>query len=213
MNFYKFNIPERSFIIPNPVHIPPLQWKDEETKNIIVSVGRIDIGHKRQDVLVKAYAIVHHQHPEARLKIVGDGNDKERLKNLVSDLGLSENIFFTGQVKDVYSEMIDSKIFVLTSDFEGIPNALLEAMALGLPVISTDCTPGGAAFLIEDNKYGRLVPRGDVEKVAEQIVSLLEDKNARIKLGEAARRHVCEFKEDNIIKQWDEVINKMLERV
>lgn len=209
-SFFSYNSDERSFIIPNPVKIPEYRWSDDSAKDIISSVGRIDLAHKRQDLLVRAFSIVHQSYPSLKLKFVGEGPDKERLLSLVSELSLLDSVIFTGQVKDVHLELLESRLFVLTSEFEGIPNALLEAMSLGMPVISTDCSPGGAAFLIGSNKNGILVPRGDYYKIAEAILKILSDKCYRIEKGKQAHQSVLNYSEDLIIKEWEDVVDKLI---
>ena len=101
-------------------------------------------------------------------------------------------------------------MFALTSDFEGIPNALLEAMALGMPVVSTDCSPGGAAFLIGENEYGLLAERGDFQGIADAIIKYLNSKELRVIYGEKARSHVMQYSDENIIIKWMSVVNKLL---
>lgn len=210
-NFFTKNKDERTYIIPNPVKLPPKVWNDNFAEAYIVSVGRIDLNHKRQDLLVKAFATIHSSHPDVKLKIVGTGSDKEKLQGMIDELGLRDSVVFTGQVTDVIKELENSRIFVLTSDFEGIPNALLEAMSCGMPVISTDCTPGGAAFLLgEENKYGILVPKGDEQAIAENINMLLENKALRENYGRNARQRVMDFTEEKIIKRWKEVMDRLL---
>lgn len=208
--FFSKNSEERTYIIPNPVKIPTFLWDDDKTDNTIISVGRIDFEHKRQDVLLKAFSIIHEQLPDYKLKIVGSGFDMNKLISMIDDMGLKDSVFLLGQQKDVFSHLLSSKLFVLTSEFEGIPNVLLEAMAIGMPVVSTDCSPGGAAFLLGQNQNGILVQRGDYRSIAEKSIALLNNRESRKNFGEKARSSVMKFSEEKIIEKWINVINILL---
>ena len=206
-NFYSNINPERTFIIPNPIVIPDKQWKQENTKKSIAYVGRLDFKQKRIDVLLEAFSKVSCFHPDYKLDIYGSG-DIVQLKNIIKEKSLMKSVVIHGAVNDVGDRLLLSEMFILTSDFEGIPNSLLEAMALGLPVISTDCSPGGAAMLIRNMENGILVNRGDVESLVSSIKYLIENKeNAKI-LGINARLSMTSFTPQQIINLWHEIINK-----
>ena len=97
-------------------------------------------------------------------------------------------------------QMLDAYMFVLTSDYEGIPNSLIEAMSLGVPVVATDCTPGGAALLINNKNNGILVPRGSAHEVAKAMTYLLDNPSQAEKYGENARKVIEKYSEEKIIK-------------
>ena len=136
------------------------------------------------------------------LKLIGDGPDIEKGKKLVENLGIKDKVLFVGQLKDPIVNMVDSKLFVLSSDFEGIPNALTEAMAAGLPCISTDVSPGGARLLIEDGKNGIIVPCGDKDEMANAIIYILEHPRIADQMGNEAKKITHRFTEDIIYNMW-----------
>lgn len=204
-DYFSEKIKLKSFIIPNPISLPPEEWKYENQKNMIATVGRIDFWQKRQDLLIKSFARVVERCPDWILNIYGSGNDFLQMKNLVEKLKLTENIILHGAVKDVVKKLLDNKLFVLSSDFEGIPNALLEAMSIGMPVISTDCSPGGAAFLLKEKNNGYLVPRDNVELLAEAIIHVIENYEEAVQRGNNARKSLYDFSEDKISKMWNRI--------
>lgn len=206
--FYDNNKDYNSYIISNPVIMPEDEWSDPDNSLNVISVGRIDFEQKRQDLLVKCFKTVVETIPEATLTIVGKGFDMDPLRILIADYKLENNVKLLGFKKDVLSELRKANVFVLSSDFEGIPNSLLEAMSYGMPVISTDCSPGGAAFLIQNEMNGLLVPRGDESALANSIIRLLENPKERNDFGINARNSMKRFDEHNIISQWKEVMDK-----
>ena len=195
----------KSVIIPNPISIPDIGWTIEAAKHKISNVGRIDFYQKRQDLLVIAFKEVLKMHPDFELHFYGSGADEEKLQKLVDDLYLQNSVFLHGAVKNVQSQIIDSSLFVLASDFEGIPNALLEAMALGLPVISTDCKPGGARMLI-DGTNGTIVPCGDPKALADAICETIESPERQIIFGKNARKCMEQYHPDIIMRKWTNLI-------
>jgi glycosyltransferase involved in cell wall biosynthesis len=108
----------------------------------------------------------------AKLMILGEGPDRTRLETMANGLGLGEDTFFAGYVSDIGAYMRHASVFVLSSRYEGLPNALIEAMACGVNVVSTDC-PSGPREIMEDGKWGRLVPIGDAGAMAEAILETL----------------------------------------
>jgi len=206
--FYDKNKEERSFVIPNPVPLPLESWNDLDGQFNVISVGRIDFEQKRQDLLVRAFSKVVQIIPSAKLYIAGSGADASRLEEMIKMYNIHENVELWGFQKDVISCLKRANVFVLSSDFEGIPNSLLEAMAFGMPVVSTDCTPGGAAMLIGDNENGILVHRNDADELAKGIIALLEDKEMRQYYAAHARKAMQKYDESMIISKWKAVVNK-----
>ncbi|NLL58039.1 MAG: glycosyltransferase [Firmicutes bacterium] len=133
---------------------------------VILGVGRLT---KAKDfpTLIRAFALVRQERP-ARLMILGEGEERFRLEALVKELGLEDDVALPGFVDNPYAYMARAAVFVLSSAWEGLPTVLIEAMACGCPVVSTDC-PSGPAEILENGKYGPLVPVGDADKLAEAI--------------------------------------------
>lgn len=204
-NYFHETIRRKSVIIPNPISIPTQKWSYEDADNSIVSVGRIDFWQKRQDILVKSFAKIVDIYPDWKLNIYGSGDDTDKLKCLINQLNISSNVIIHGAVDDIANVIIKNKIFILTSDFEGIPNALLEAMSLGMPVISTDCSPGGAALLIENKKNGLLIPCGDIQVVSEAICYMIKSPQKAIEMAKQARNNMMNFNERTISQMWNKI--------
>jgi len=172
--------PEKIKIIYNPVVTPELSVKAEEPLNhlwfrpgeppVILGVGRLT---KQKDfsALIQAFALVRKKCP-ARLMILGEGEERPKLEALVRELGLEEDVALPGLVDNPYKFMKRAAVFVLSSRWEGLPNALIEALALGTPVVATDC-PGGVREILEDGKWGYLVPIGDIKALANAILNAL----------------------------------------
>lgn len=200
-------IVKNGYVIPNPVTIPKEKWHNLNGKYNVIAVGRIDIEQKRCDVLINVFRKVLKYLPEATLTLVGTGPDINKIRKLVEKYELEHNVYFKGFKKDVIEELKEANVYVLTSDFEGIPNSLLEAMAFGMPVVSTDCSPGGAAFLIKNNISGVLVPKGNEQALSDAIIELLKNPEKQQSLGTRARENMKNFDENIIILKWENVIN------
>lgn len=208
-DYFNEKIRKKSVIIPNPVGIPTEQWRLEGTKDI-VCVARMEMRQKRHDVLFKAFKKVLERVPEVRLHLYGDGGDMQKTRNLAGVMGLEDKVVFHGNIKNVKDAIGKYRVSVLTSDYEGMPNTLLEAMAKGMPVVATDCSPGGAAYLIENNINGILVPRGDSDAVAEAIVKILKDDSFAIKIGNAARERAKQQSYERNKEEWLKTISEVL---
>ena len=185
--FFSRKLQEKSRIIFNPLSEKYLE-KDakEETcirKPEIVTVGRISC-QKNQLLLFQAFADIEKAYPDYVLKIYGDVQDEtiyEELQQFIKEKRLDKKVFFMGTSDSLKEEIKDAALFVLPSDYEGMPNALIEAMVMGIPSVATDCPCGGSAMLMENKVSGMLVPVGDkealkeakkiVEKVHPQVVS------------------------------------------
>ena len=129
---------------------------------------------------------------------------------MITSLQLDGRVILKGRSTNIPEVLSEAKIFALASDFEGLPNALMEALAVGIPSIATDCPCGGPRVLIEDGVNGRLVPVGDENKMAEALDMLLADSKYAARLGsEAAVRAAEQFRSDVVIDQWREMIERI----
>jgi GalNAc-alpha-(1->4)-GalNAc-alpha-(1->3)-diNAcBac-PP-undecaprenol alpha-1,4-N-acetyl-D-galactosaminyltransferase len=202
----------KTTIIPNIVSPAPTRLTDRATAPEadasrdcwITAVGRLG-PEKGFDLLIAAFAKIAAAHPSWHLKIVGDGGLADALTRQAAGLGLDGRVRFTGRVVDVFAELAASDLFVMSSRFEGFPNALGEAMAAGLPVISFDC-PSGPRALIRDGVDGVLVPPEDVAALANAMERLMGDAATRAALGARAAEVVERFSEDAVMARWEELL-------
>lgn len=194
-------------VIYNPVVTPELFIKAEEPVEhpwfspgespVILGVGRLTAA-KDYPTLIRAFALVRKERP-ARLMILGEGEERPKLEAIVRDMGLERDVALPGFVENPYKYMRRAGVFVLSSSWEGFGNVLVEAMAVGTPVVSTDC-PSGPAEILEGGKWGRLVPVGDQEALAFAILAWLDEKR-----GRAAER-VRFFVLEEIAEQYAEIL-------
>lgn len=209
MQYYGKDLQSRSVVIYNPNTVVGIE-RPVERNNEIAFVGRFDIHQKRQDLAVDAFKIVADAEPDVKLAFYGAGKEQEIIKEKVNRLGLEDRVIFKGLVKDVPNAIKDSRIFLMTSDFEGMPNALIEAMACGLPCVSTDCSPGGASELIRSGENGVIVPCGDAQAIARAMINLLREPVKAETMGAEAQKIVEELSPTNIYGQWEKYVKKYL---
>ena len=196
----------KSTVIPNainPIFIRP-KYVGEKRK-VIAGAGRLN-DQKNFGLLIRAFAKIAPEFPEYNLTIYGKGDKEQELKSLVDSLGLRGRVEFPGNIQNIAEEMEKNTMFVLSSDFEGMPNALMEAMALGLPCISTDCPCGGPRYLIRDGVNGLLVPVGDAEEMAKAMSKVLFDSGKSESMGNSARKIAESLAPGKIYKQWYDFI-------
>jgi len=187
----------------------PLEYKNFYKFKKILTVCRLDKKQKDFDSLFKAFFIIKKNKKDIKLFIIGDGPNNIELKNSIIKLNLENDIFLLGKKQNPYPYYVYSDVFVLSSFFEGLPTVIIEAMALGCPVISTDC-PTGPKELIGDNENGILVPMNNPEKMAKMIESVLADKKLREKLILNAKSKIEEFKINKSIKKYEELFDIVL---
>lgn len=209
--YYGRGLRRRGVVIPNPIFldgdVPNVPF--EEREKSVVSVGRLDNEQKRYDVMLKAFQLFRRSHPDYVLKLYGHGVDEDKIKEWSVELKLSDSVRFMGLTSQPMEEIAKDGIFLITSDYEGISNALLEAMAVGLPCVSTDHTPGGARLLIQNRENGLLAPVGDAEKLAAALSEFADNPELAEKCGENARDVVNRFEPNGIVDMWEEYIEKL----
>lgn len=173
--WFSKKIQQKSIVIPNPVDSSFLcEPYDGEREKLIVNVGRL-VEQKNHRLLVDAFSEFYKSHNDYRLEIYGDGPLKSELQSHINELGLDGVILLMGETQDVKKKIYKAKMFVLTSNYEGMPNSLLEAMALGLPCISTDCPIGGPHLLIRNKYNGILVQVGVGKQLLKAMLDLVSD--------------------------------------
>lgn len=209
--FFSNNLKKRSAIIPNPIFINRVIGERPSIPNkTVVSVGRLDNEQKRYDVMIKAFELFYKTHPDYILKLYGDGIDRQEIEKMIDDLNLTNAIKLMGVSKNPLADIVTDGIFIITSDYEGISNSLLEAMAVGLPCVSTDHTPGGARLLIQDHENGLLAPIGDYEKLAACLAEYADDPQLAIRCGKNAKNVISRFNPQRIIDMWEGYILKII---
>ena len=177
----------------------------------VVSCGRLT-RQKRFGLLVDAFHKICDQFPDYTLEIYGTGLGEEKLQAKIDSLGRQDRIRLMGRSHDVPNTIKNASLFVLPSDYEGLPNALMEAMALGLPVVSTDCAGGGARFLIDHGENGLLVPCDDVDALADAIKKCLADPVASKRRGEKAAEKAKAYSAENVVAQWEDYIKEIVRK-
>lgn len=207
--YFSFIKDSHSYIIPNPVLdlncCNELDYVDRE--NVIVTTGRLYLKQKRQDLLINAMEIIHKEKPEFILKIYGNGPDEELLKKIVTTRKMNGYIQLLGKVDNVLECIQNSKLFMFSSDYEGIPNSIIEALSVSVPVVTTDCSPGGAKLLIQNGKNGYVVPRGDYSEIAQKAIMALEQGKF---LATNCKNSLRPFDEKIIFSKWMNCISKVL---
>lgn len=198
--FRELNL-NNSCIVPNPVSV---QCKaGEATRGKIVTVGRLT-AQKNQRLLIDAFAEVKKQYPYAELHIYGEGELRADLTSQAEDLDISDSVILHGNVLDVHQQIADGAMFVLSSDYEGLSNALLEAMMMGLPCISTNCA--GSDEYIEDGRNGLLTQVSDRDGLVTAMCRLLENREEAKCCGEEAEKTLERLTKDTIVNEWYSVI-------
>ncbi|PKP60270.1 MAG: hypothetical protein CVT89_00135 [Candidatus Altiarchaeales archaeon HGW-Altiarchaeales-2] len=210
----KFCVPkDKIVVIYNPIDVEEInKLQNEEIDDLyfendnlkIISVGRLHI-QKAYEYLIEAFKVVRENEINANLIIIGEGIERANLENLVDDLGLGDCVIMPGFKKNPYKYIKNSDLFVLSSIFEGHPLALSEAMACGVPVISTRC-PSGPDETITDNVNGMLVPMRNEKALADAMINLLKDRSTAERLAKEGIKRANDFDLKKIVKEYEKVL-------
>lgn len=213
-DYYKRLI-NKSIVLPNPVvmnqnvDILPIPKRN----NNIVWIGRIKEPQKRLDVLLEAFQRIHTSMPNVKLSIYGDGPDMENTKALAVKFGLQDFVVFHGAINNAIDTIKNYSLMILSSDYEGIPNVVIEAFMAGVPVVSTDCSPGGARVLIEDGENGFIVPIRDDAGLADKACVLLKNPQKAEKFVKKSLERLKIFDSEKIFNQWDSYLRNIVKNL
>lgn len=209
LSFFPAGVRKKAAVLPNPLNPAFLGGGFKGGReNVIVSAGRLD-ENKNHAMLLRAFSRITHEFPEMRLVILGEGEEREHLVKLAEELGIEDKLSMPGSVSNVKEVVGRAKLYALTSNTEGMPNALMEAMAQGTPAVSTDCPCGGPAVLIRDGENGLLVPVGDDEALARAMRRILEDEEFAGKLGKEAFGITKSLAPDKVNREWEQYLKKL----
>lgn len=209
-SYFSKKIQKKGRIILNPLDFSRLPKEHTGARNkTIVTMGRLE-SQKNQKMLIRAFAYIYKKHKDYKLIIYGNGSMKEELKTYASQLLPRRSFVFESASEEILKKINDAGIFVLSSDYEGLPNALIEAMAIGLPCVSTDCPSGGPRMLIDNYKNGILVDVADEEALAMALNEIILNKNLADKLGKNAKKIRFRLEEEKIINEWENFFEEII---
>jgi len=189
---------KKAFVCPNPVSPSVMEWgKKHLYRNEItnfVTLGRL-VEQKNHKMLIDAVVKAHSVVPEIKLKIYGVGSEKDFLSSLIRDNSAENYIFLMGRTENILQVLDEADCFVLSSNYEGLPNALMEAMGMGLPCIATDCQTGPRELICarKENDCGVLVPVNDFKAMCEAILDMISNPEQAINCGKKARWFISVF--------------------
>ena len=208
-DFFDEKIRAKSVVIHNSVEVPVDKYPVPlNRRKRIVSAGRLH-EQKNHSLLIDAFAKIASDIPEYELVIYGDGDLRESLQKKIYNYKLNDRISLLSACKDLWDKIHDASLFVLSYDFEGMPNALMEAMALGIPCLSTDCRPGGARTLIKDGINGFVIPRKDTNALAEKMLYILTHPDVSKRISEGGRKIAYTHNEKETFDKWEAFLEKI----
>lgn len=211
--FFPAAVRKRTRVIANPVALPgdaPGAADDAEdaSRHRVVAMGRL-VDQKGFDLLLAAFAKLDAGFPDWELVIWGEGPRRVDLERQRDELGLTGRVRFPGRTNEAFGALRTGDLFVLSSRFEGFPNALCEAMAVGVPVVATDC-PSGPAEIVRHGVDGLLVPVGNTDKLAAAMQRLMADAGERARLGRRGPDVLDRFGPEKILEAWDRCISELV---
>lgn len=193
----------KGVIVPNPVQVSATK-KTVSSEFVVATAGRLN-HQKNHFMLIDAMALVHKEYPQVKCRIYGEGDLRPVLQEYIERHELASIVSLEGNHTDIHEKLAECSLFVLTSEFEGLSNALIEAMMIGLPCISTDYD--GVSEIIHNGQNGIVVRRKDSTTLADSIKSLVEDQVEAERLAFAALKTAEYYKAEVVLKAWEHVID------
>ena len=208
-DYYKNILKAESVVLRNPLNPDfKVEAYTGPHKKKIVTVGRLSV-EKNQKLLIEAFARIAAKYPEHYVEIYGDGPLRAELENQIREEGMENRVFLMGRKNHIHEHIQDAELFVLPSNSEGMPNALLEAMALGLPSVATDCPIGGSAVIVDNDKNGVLIPMNDPQALAQAMDRVLSDDAFSEKLRTNAVKVLDDFETAKVCGLWEQYLKKV----
>lgn len=206
-DYFSEKIKKKGVVIGNPITDNLPYWKDYQHKKHIISACRLT-PQKNLKMMIKAYANFRKKYEEYKLVIYGKGPLLDELIKYADELCVSDYVEFPGHSNNIHRVMAEASIFALTSNYEGLSNSMLEALAIGVPTICTDCPPGGAAEYIEDGVNGMLVSINNDVELTNKLSLIAEDDELANVLSQnsVGIRNILSC--DKIMEQWIDIINQ-----
>ena len=194
-------------VIPNAANFIAQKYSGCSEKRVI-AVGRLDY-QKSFDRLILVWEKVHEKMPDWRLDMFGQGEWKAMLQGMIDERGLQDCVRLNGPTKDIGKEYAESSMLVMSSHYEGFPMVMIEAMACGLPAVCFDFKCGPRDIIVE-GENGLIVPDGDIEGLAEAMMTLMEDEELRKRMGKNAKRVVETYSEERVMRLWVSLYEEIL---
>lgn len=206
MEFYPKSIREKGIVLNNPLEVSHLPlWNKSTEAHEFIAAARLN-AQKNYPMMIRAFKEFHDSHPDWILTIYGEGDGRLELEKLIAKLGLAGSVRLPGRSMVVHEHMAKSSAFLLSSDYEGVSNSMLEALCIGMPCIVTDHSPGGAREYIEDGVNGLLVKVGDYHGMARAMERIANEPGLGCRLGERALLIRNQVDEQTVVGQWEKVL-------
>lgn len=206
-SYFEEKISSHGVVIPNPIKENLPDWDENNHEKVIIAAGRLT-GQKNFPMLIKAFADFYKNHSDYKLVICGEGKLLDELKEMATSLGIEQSVEFPGHVTDIHQRMAKAAIYVSSSDFEGLSNSMLEALAIGIPSVCTDCPIGGARAWIKDGVNGYLVPVNDYVALSEKLTQISDNEQLGKDFSAESRKIRDELSTSTICNRWEEVLKR-----
>lgn len=201
--YFKRSAKKNGVLIQNPIEV--LRLGSPGRENVIVAVGNLNPA-KNHQMLIRAFQRIAAVDPNVRLVIYGEGELRASLEQLINELCLCDRVSLPGNVLDVHSRICNAKCFVHCSNYEGLPNALMEAMTLGLACVSTNWN--GSGDLIQNEFNGLIVPLSDSDALTTAVIRILTEHELAVQLQTGARESAATFGRERVLAQWESIIER-----
>ena len=208
--YFEEKINYKGIVIPNPVSDLFLIDRFQGIrKKVIVAIGRLEY-QKNYYNMIDAFEMVNSKHNDYILNIYGDGYLKKNIEEYIKEKKLTNSIILKGKTNNVVEAIYDATAFVMSSDYEGMPNSLLEAACVGVPCISTDCPCGGPRDILQNGIGGILVKTNDSKEMADAICRVIENPKIATEMSTISSEKKDKYKKETIIQEWEKIIKKIV---
>ena len=205
-NYFRDRYLEKSVVIPNPIRTEDLPlWTEHKHEKKIVTACRLN-AQKNLPMLVQAFSGVHRKYPEYTLEIYGKGELQSALQEQIRSLNAEDYILLKGFTPDIHTIMAEASGFVLSSDYEGLSNSMLEALCIGVPCVCTDCPPGSAREFITSGENGFLSRVGDAQDMEEKICALIENEELAMQFAKKNLAIRKRLDVENVCAEWEKLL-------